>query len=80
MIDLDESGVKNSTDINSFLKMNPWQVKTEYAKIWVLKTNKENIEKFYSWLIELDADIKSWKVPDTYFWLGVKKLINELVN
>jgi len=33
MIDLDESGVKNSTDINSFLKMNPWQVKTEYAKI-----------------------------------------------
>jgi DNA polymerase III delta subunit len=33
MIDLDESGIKESKDIASFLKMNPWQVKTEYAKI-----------------------------------------------
>ena len=33
MIDLDENGVKNSKDIASFLKMNPWQVKNEYAKI-----------------------------------------------
>ena len=80
MMDLDENGVKDSKDIASFLKMNPWQVKTEYAKIWVLKANKKNIEKFYSWLIELDADIKSWKVPDTYFRLGIKKMINELKN
>jgi hypothetical protein len=56
--------------------MNPWQVKNDYAKIWVLKANKKNIENFYSWLIHLDANIKSWKVPDTYFWLGIKNLIN----
>ena len=80
MVDLDESGVKDSKNIASFLKMNPWQVKNEYAKIWVLKANKKNIEKFYIWLIELDTDIKSWKVPDTYFRLGIKKLINELVD
>ncbi len=80
MIDLDESGVKDSKDIASFLKMNPWQVKNEYTKIWVLKANKKNIENFYSWLIHLDAHIKSWKVPDTYFRLGIKKLINELTN
>jgi len=48
MIDLDESGIKESKDIASFLKMNPWQVKNEYAKISLLKTNKKNIEKFYS--------------------------------
>jgi hypothetical protein len=60
--------------------MNPWQVKNEYAKIWVLKANKKNIEIFYSWLIELDASIKSGKFPDTYFWLGVKKLINKITN
>jgi hypothetical protein len=33
MMDLDESGVKDSKDIASFLRMNPRQVKTEYAKI-----------------------------------------------
>jgi hypothetical protein len=60
--------------------MNPRQVKNEYAKIWILKANKKNIEKFYSGLIRLDTDIKSWKVPDTYFRLGVKKMINGLVN
>lgn len=80
MIDLDESGIRDSKDIASFLKMNPWQVKNEYAKISVLKANKKNIEKFYSWLIELDAGIKLWKLPDTYFWLGVKKMINEIKN
>ncbi|MFA6256264.1 MAG: hypothetical protein WC606_03700 [Candidatus Absconditabacterales bacterium] len=80
MIDLDEIGLKNSKDIASFLKMNPWQVKNEYAKIGVLKANKKNIEIFYSGLIELDASIKSGKFPDTYFWLGVKKLINKITN
>jgi len=78
MVDLDESGVTDSKDISSFLKMNPWQVKNEYAKISVLKANKKNIEKFYSWLIELDTGIKTWKFPDTYFWLGIKKMINEI--
>jgi DNA polymerase III delta subunit len=33
MMDLDESGVKESKNIASFLKMNPRQVKNEYAKI-----------------------------------------------
>lgn len=80
MIDLDEIGLKDSKDIASFLKMNPRQVKTEYTKIWILKTNKQNIEKFYSGLIHLDADIKSWKIPDTYFWLGIKNLINGLTQ
>jgi len=80
MIDLDEGGLQNSKDIASLLKMNPRQVKNEYAKIWILKANKKNIENFYSWLIELDAAIKTWKVPDTYFRLGIKKLINELKN
>lgn len=78
MIDLDESGVNNSKDIAAFLKMNPWQVKNEYANISTLKAHKKNIEKFYSWLIDLDAGIKSWKFPDTYFRLGIKRLINEI--
>jgi hypothetical protein len=55
MLDLDESGVKDSRTIASLLKMNPWQVKNEYAKIATLKANKKYIEAFYSSLIELDA-------------------------
>ncbi len=79
MIDLDESGVKDSKTIAGFLKMNPWQVKNAYAEIWALKVNKKNIETFYSHLIELNAAIQTGKYPDTYFWLGVKKLINQIV-
>lgn len=79
MIDLDASWITDSRDIASLLKMNPFQVKNDYAKIWIFKANKTNIEKFYTWLIRLDVDIKSWKVPDTYFRLGIKNLINELV-
>jgi hypothetical protein len=60
--------------------MNPRQVKNEYANISLLKANKKNIEKFYSWLIQLDAGIRSWKFPDTYFWLGIKRLINEITD
>ncbi len=78
MIDLDESGIKNPKDIAASLKMNPRQVKNEYEKISILKANKKNIEMFYAWLISLDAGIKSWKFPDTYFWLGIKQLINNL--
>ena len=33
MLDLDEMGVTDTKNIASFLKMNPWQVKNEYAKI-----------------------------------------------
>lgn len=48
MIDLDHNGVSNSKDIAAFLKMNPWQVKNEYANISVLKANKKNIDRFYT--------------------------------
>lgn len=77
MLDLHHSGVKDSRTIASLLKMNPWQVKNEYAKINLLQTNKNYIESFYTSLIELDASIKMWKVPDTYFWLGIKNMIHK---
>lgn len=78
MIDLDESGIHESKDIALFLKMNPWQVKNEYTKIATLKANKHNIEHFYGGLIELDSAIKLWRIPDTYIWLGIKNLINNI--
>lgn len=80
VLDIDESWIKDPKLASSILRMNPSQVKNEYARIWVLKANKKNIEIFYTGLAELDASIKSWKMPATYFWLGVKKLINELKN
>jgi hypothetical protein len=41
-------------------------------------THKHHIECFYTQLVALDADIKTWQLPDTYFRLGIKKLINAL--
>lgn len=75
MIDLDESGVKDSKTMAWLLKMSPWQVKNEYANIALLKAQKHTIERLYSGLLRLDVGIKSWRTPDTYFWLGIKKLI-----
>ena len=79
MIDLDASGVQSSKDIAAFLKMNPRQVKNEYAKIDMFRANKRNIESFYLGLIDLDTNIKTGKLPDTYFWLGIKQLITILI-
>jgi hypothetical protein len=55
MLDLDESGVKDSRTIASLLKMNPWQVKNEYSNIAILQANRKHIEAFYRSLVELDA-------------------------
>lgn len=55
MLDLDESGVKDSRTIASLLKMNPWQVKNEYSNIAILQANRKYIEAFYTSLVELDA-------------------------
>lgn len=59
MIDLDASGFHSSKDIATFLKMNPRQVKNEYAKIDMFRTNKRNIESFYLGLVDLDTSIKT---------------------
>jgi len=75
MIDLNEQGIRDPKDIASFLKMNPRQVKNEYAKIATLQAQKSQIESFYFGLIELEFGIKTGKIPDTYFWLWIKNII-----
>jgi DNA polymerase III delta subunit len=59
MIDLDESGITDTKLMASKLKMNPWQVKNEYAKMSLFITHKHHIECFYTQLVALDADIKT---------------------
>lgn len=59
MIDLNESGITDTKLMASKLKMNPWQVKNEYAKMSLFTTHKHHIEYFYTQLVALDADIKT---------------------
>jgi hypothetical protein len=33
------------------------------------------MKQFFRGLVELDWGIKTWKYPDTYFWLGIKQLL-----
>ena len=57
------------------IKYHPFAVSKNVKHIQNLFKQSEEIEYFYCALIELDYEIKTGKVPVSYFWLAVKKLI-----
>jgi len=78
LMDLYKQGFKDSKEIAKILFMNPWQVSQNMKNISQIMDHEKEIKNFYNKLMELDVDIKSWKLSDTYFWLGAKKLIYSL--
>lgn len=75
LLDLNEQWISDAKQIVSMTKLHPFVVSKNLKNIHQLQKNQLQIKKFYTKLIELDADIKSWKFPDTYFRLWIKKII-----
>ncbi|MFZ2151186.1 MAG: hypothetical protein WAZ12_02360 [Candidatus Absconditicoccaceae bacterium] len=75
ILDLYDQGITDSKQIISITKLHPFVVSKNLKNITQLQKNQLQIKKFYTKLIELDASIKSGKFPDTYFRLGIKKII-----
>jgi hypothetical protein len=75
ILDLYDQWVTDSRQIISLTKLHPFVVSKTIKNITQIQKNQLQIKKFYIKLIELDASIKSWKFPDTYFRLWIKKII-----
>lgn len=75
IIDLYEQGITDSKIIASMTKQHPFAISKNIKNIKQIQENKNYIKKFYKKIITLDNDIKSWKIPDSYFRLWIKKLI-----
>ena len=75
ILDLYDQWITDSRQIISLTKLHPFVVSKTIKNITQIQKNQLQIKKFYIKLIELDASIKSWKFPDTYFRLWIKKII-----
>lgn len=78
VLDLDQQGISDSKIVASTLKAHPFVISKMMKYLPTIRRNSSSIKAFYKWLIDLDAWIKSWKLPDFYFWLEVKKMIIKL--
>ena len=75
ILDLYDQWITDSKQIINLTKLHPFVVSKNIKNITQLQQNQLQIKNFYIKLIELDASIKSWKFPDTYFRLWIKKII-----
>lgn len=75
MVDLVRNGAKDSKEIASLMSSNPWQVSKSLKQISQLQSQYDSMLSFFRQLVRLDYGIKTGLYPDTYFWLGVKKII-----
>lgn len=75
MLDMNKQWITDSKTIASIIKIHPFAINKNLKNIQKIKENEEQIRKFYQQLIVLDNDIKTGKVPDTYFRLWVKKMM-----
>jgi DNA polymerase III delta subunit len=75
IVDLYTNGTRDSKEIAAYIGWNPWQISKSLKQIDQLQKYAPRIHDFYRGLIDIDYGIKQWRYPDTYFWLGVKKLI-----
>lgn len=78
VLDCFEENIKDSKIITSMLKVHPFVVSKAIKNIDVLRSNKNGIISFYTWLIELENDIKTGKKSDFNFWLDIKRMITYL--
>lgn len=78
ILDCFEQNIKDSKIITSMLKVHPFVVSKSLKNIDVLSRNKKGIISFYTWLIDLENDIKNGKKSDFNFWLDVKRMVNTL--
>jgi hypothetical protein len=75
-LDVYESGTHDSKEIAARLWANPRQISKSLKNIQQLQSTHQRMKQFFRGLVELDWGIKTWKYPDTYFWLGIKQLLN----
>ena len=75
VVDIVNTGISDSKQIAAIMGANPRQISKTLKQIKQLQANNDMMKSFYTKLVELDYGIKSGKYPDTYFWLGIKRML-----
>lgn len=76
--DYADHGQTNSKYLASVLKLHPFVVSKYSKNIDQLQKFAIPLKKFYKQVVQLDAAIKTGKMPDTGFWISLKRYIYEL--
>lgn len=75
VVDLVAQGIVDAKAIASAMSVSPRQISKTLKQLKQLQAHYPDIKRFYIKLVELDHGIKSWRYPDTYFWLGIKRML-----
>lgn len=75
LVDIVNAGTTDSKEIAAIMWANPWQISKSLKQIKQLQANHQLMKTFFRQLVGLDYSIKSGKLPDTYFRLGIKKFL-----
>lgn len=75
IIDLAERGIKDNKILAEKLKLHPFVIAKNMKSIDKLITKKDKIIEMFNLLINLDYNIKTWRIPQEIFWLEIKTII-----
>lgn len=77
IVDLYESGIKDSKEIMWIMKVAPFVVSKNMKNIDKYISIKPKLKNIFSQLVNLDYSIKTWKIPQEIFWLEIKTIFNK---
>lgn len=73
LIDYVNQGITDNKQIISETKLSPFAVAKNMKNISVLKMHGEYLKRLLVDIVDTEYWIKSWKYPDIYFWITLKK-------
>jgi DNA polymerase III delta subunit len=78
IINLTEQGITDAKTLASKLKAHPFVVSKQLKLLPQIKEKKEHVFQFYSDILQLDYEIKTWVLPAEWFWLAIKQAIQKI--
>ncbi len=80
LIDLYNQGITNNKTLAQMCKYHPFVVAKAMKHIQQLQSLSWDIKQMFRGLVLLDYDMKTGRIPDSAFWLELKKLVYNFWN
>lgn len=75
LLDLHQQGIRDNKVLAQMTKYHPFVVSKTMKHIDRLVSLKQDVAQMYRSLVELDFGMKTGKLPDSAFWLELKKIV-----
>lgn len=75
MVDCFNKWMSSSKEIASTIKAPPFSVAKQMKYKQIYQDNYQRIVAFYTWLLDIDYSIKTWRLPAEWYWPSIKKLL-----